>query len=377
MKILSIILLLGVLCVLNAQEDPLYSSETDVLLTGYVAFNGEWVNNLRSFSELQSDKGFNLSEASLLTTINSSEKLSFFSVLTYKPRLSLNFMFAELSMKYSVSEEFNLKIGRFLLPINPINSNYFAPANVGIALPSFITNHKLFPLNINGVEFNGNILVADGIDFNYHIVGGSYYKIQQTAEGVVGFFGREGLYMDSDLKAVKQRLVRVDSINSFVPQMYWGSGFRTELGFYNNLKIGIGGFYSSEESTKQTADQKTVTTNVDLFAIGADFRYSIFDFDLNSSLWFGIEEPVDSKNFVKKDYHMITWDLAYSGFKDITPYTRAELIRGMTKEDRTRILFGINYRPSYDFTFKLEYIRYLQDFVEEFDILQFSTIYSF
>jgi|GEM_PF-5311055 len=361
---------------LYSQED--YSERTKYFITGYVAINGEYVHNLPTFKELQQEAGINIAESSVLTTINPSKRVSIFSVLTYKPRLDVNSIIAELSGQYSFSEEFAIKVGRFLLPINPINAHYYAPTNVGIALPSFITNHKLFPLNMNGIDFNGHIHFNEDIQMKYNLIAGQYSQIEQTTEGIVGFFGREGIYRDDNIKTVKAKIERLDSLDKLDYPQFWGGAFRVAFDLGSYFKIGFGGFYGSEENSIIKTD-KIYKSDIDVYSFGSDIGIDYCNFSLKSSLWFGNEKPTNMEYFVKKDYRTINFESTYTFWGELSPYAKYELIHSndKSKGERFRFIGGLNYRPNYEIALKLEYIRYMQNYLASFNVFQLSVVFSF
>jgi hypothetical protein len=354
-----------------------HTQEKEVFVTGYLSLNAEYINNNKVFNDLFDNNGIDITEASVLTTLKLNQKISIFSVLTYKPNIDWHSVIAELSGTYKFSDQLSLKAGRFLLPINPINAQYYAPMNVGIALPSFITNHKLFPLNMNGLNLLGNIQIADDIGFNYDLIAGQYNKIEQSEDGVLGFFGREGIFLTDSVDLAQKKIENSDSLDQYEHPRFWGTGARLSFDIGSRFNIGIGTFYGAESKSVVTKNGNTYFSDIDNFSVGTDLLYDIYDLSLKASLWFGNELPDDTTHFQSKKYYILTSEAAYTLWQELTPYAKLEIISGMAKENRTRTIFGVNYRPFYEFTIKLEHIRYFQDQIDDFDVFQASCVFSF
>jgi hypothetical protein len=349
--------------------------EHSLTTSGYVAFNAEYISGLPSFTEFYDEIGFNIAEASLLNSYDICSRIKLFSVITFKPRYDLNSTIAELSAEYTIFDELKIRTGRFILPINPINDQYYAVMNKGISHPSFITNHKLFPINLNGIDFHGTFNLYDN-DLHYHIVGGQYEQISQSEEGVLGFFGREGIFMSDDLEAVKKKLNNYDSTSKLSRPNYFGTG--TSVSYQTDLfSLGIGGFYTQEDKTISSSTKGTQTLFIDLFSYGTDFSFAYKGLNFYSSFWFGNEIPSDTSLINAKDYYILSTELAYELFQTTTPYFRFEAINGMGNENRIRFISGINYRPAFEITLKLENIYYIQNYIDNFNVFNFSVVYSF
>jgi len=351
--------------------------DNSLYITGYISFNGEYINNLKSIETLKSNVGVGIPESSLLATYKPKEEITLFSVFTFKPRQSLNSSLTEISGSYKFDDAFQVKLGRFILPIQPINLQYYAPMNIGIALPSFITNHKLFPLNMNGADIFGEYDLDDELKIQYNIIAGQYDKVEQSQDGVLGFFGREGVFMSDNLDDVNKRIKTADSLAYIEKPSFFGTGARVALDYQNDYSLGFGYFYGKEKLETINKLQELRKTDIDLFSYGADISLNYSDFLLKSSIWFGKENPKDTSVINVKDFSIFNMELGYTVEEITIPYIKFESINGMAKEDRMRTILGLNIRPIYDISFKAEYIRYFQDFIDDFDVFHFSIIYSF
>ena len=369
-----IILIIGVVQVSIGQDDDV-EWETQTFVTGYFALNGEYVD-LPVFKDVKGkNMGVGIAEASVLTIIQPLEKLKINTVVTYKPRLHINGMITELSGEWSFSEAVNLKAGRFLLPLHPANTQYYATVNKGIALPIFVTNHALFPLNINGVNINGDIFISDNFSLCYSFSGGQYTKMTREEAGVLGFFGRDGVYMNENVQQVNSMITKIETSHDGGFDDYFGTGGKLCFVVGDFLKFGSAAFYTKFNEQKQFDETTSFTTEYEQFNYGVNLILEIGDMKAKGSMWLGSETPVDVQHFDPYTIELYYGEVEYT-FNTITPFVKYEKIYGRMK-DWQRASFGINYRPLFETTFKLEYHRYLQNYVDDFNIFQFSIIYSF
>ena len=93
------------------------------------------------------------------------------------------------------------------------------------------------------------------------------------------------------------------------------------------------------------------------------------------SAWFGNETPENTDIFETYNIELYYGEIAYT-INKLTPFSKLETINGRSK-NWTRATFGVNYRPLFETTLKFEYHRYLQEYVDDFDVLQMSVVYSF
>ena len=372
-KYILIIILLNIIQITLGQETEEWKTQT--FTTGYFSFNGEYID-FPVFKDVK-DKNFGvgIAEASILSTIRPLEKLKINSVISFKPRLEINQIIAELSAEWSFSEQIKLKLGRFLLPLHPANTQYYAPMNFGIALPIFVTNHALFPLNINGINFNGDLDFNDNVSMCYNFSAGEYKKMDREEAGLLGFFGREGAYLNENSNQVNAMILKIENMQNGKYPSYLGAGGKLCLTIGDFLKFGGSTFFSKKEATNSQDPTNIYKTNVSLFNYGANLIANYNNIHLTLSAWFGNETPDDIEHFDTYNIQLLYGELAYSIGK-ITPYTKVEIIDGRMK-DYSRITAGINYRPFFETTFKIEFHQYIQEYVTNFNVFQFSTVYSF
>lgn len=373
-NVILIILTIGIVQLLSAQEVEEWKAQTFV--TGYFTINGEYINNLPVFKEVKGfDKAVGIGEASILSTIKPLEYLKINSVLTYKPRLELNEIITELSGEWQFSDAFSVKAGRFLLPLHPANSQYYAPMNLGVALPIFVTNHSLFPLNMDGLNLNGDISLGESLSLGYNFSGGQYSKMSRTEAGLLGFFGRDGVYLNDNAQQVNTKITAIDYSQTGVYPKYFGTGGNLNLKFNNVIQLGFSAFYSEEEASKKPNPETYFETTTKFLSYGTNFLLNYNKLNIKASAWYGNESPKDLQHFEEYNIELYYGEIAYT-LNKITPYAKVEIINGRSKNWK-RASFGVNYRPFFEITFKLEYHRYFQDYVDDFDVFQVSAIYSF
>ena len=371
-KLIALLLFIGLMQTAYTQEEET-EWKPQTFVTGYFSFNGEYID-LSVFEEVKGRNfGVGIAEASVLTTIRPLKKLKINAVITYKPRLHFDRIIAELSGEWSFSEQFKIKAGRFILPLHPANSQYFAPMNYGVALPIFVTNRALFPININGINFNGNISLSDNLSLCYNFSGGQYTKLTRVEAGILGFFGRDGVYLNENIQQVNTMIAKIESEQNGEYPDYFGAGGKMCLTINEIVKFGVAGFYGDEEVSAQVGET-TYKTDLEFISYGTNFLIDYNNLHIKGSAWFGAETPVDTEHFETYNNKFYYSEMAYSIDK-ITPFIKYENLDG--RKIYSRATAGINYRPFFETTFKLEYHRYLQDYIDNFSVFQFSAVYSF
>ncbi len=373
--ILIFAFIIGMIQMINAQETNVeWKKQTYV--TGYLSLNGEYIHNLPIFKDIKGrDIGMNVGEASVLTTIKPLEKLKINSVVTYKPKLSWAEIITEISGEWKFSEKFTAKAGRFLLPLHPANSQYYAPMNVGIALPMFVTNQPMFPLSINGLNINGNISLSNDISIYYNLSGGQYTKYSKKEAGLLGFFGRDGVYMNKNKDKVYEFIQKVESKQNGEYPNYFGGGGKLGLKIGDILKLEGAGFYSQEKLSEKLNDTTFYETDMEWLNYGINLTLNSNNLHIKAATWFGNETPNDTEHFDTYNFIFYYGEIAYT-INTITPYSKIEIVKGRLK-DWQRFTLGINYRPIFETTFKIEYHRYFQEYIDDFNIFQIAIIYSF
>ena len=371
-NILIFAFIIGTIQMINAQEtDEEWKTQTHV--TGYFALNCEYVD-LPVFKEVKGRNiGMNIGEASILSTIRPLEKFKINSVITYKPRLGVNRIIAELSGEWNFSDAFNLKGGRFILPLDPANTQYFAPLNYGVLLPTVVTS-ALFPLNINGINFNGKASLSDNISLCYNFSGGQYTKLSRIEAGILGFSGRDGVYMSENVQQVDKMIAKIESMQSGEYPDFFGTATKIHLEINDIVKFGIASFYGAEKASLQANDTTFYKTDLDFLSYGTNLVVNYNNLYLSTSVWLIDETPDDTQHFVTYNSMLCYGEMAYTLGK-VMPFVKYEYIDSRKKYNR--VTAGINYRPFFETTFKVEYHRYLQDYIDDFNVFMLSAVYSF
>ncbi len=375
-KIIFVFLLIsfGYIGVSFSQDSDEWTTQTFV--TGYFALNGELVD-LPVFKDVKgTNKAIGIGETSVLTSIQPLEKIKINAVFTYKPRYEWAEVITELNGVWMLSEKFNIKAGRFLLGLHPANNQYYAPMNVGISLPIFVTNHSLFPLNINGLSLNGKFMMSDNFSFGYDFSAGQYTKRSRTEDGLLGFFGRDGVYFSTNATQISMMIAQIEAQEyGLQNNNFFGTANKLCIKLFDKITLEGASFYSNEKLSVSPNDSTTFTTKTEIFNNGANLIVDISSFHLKGGAWFGSEVPDDLTHFQTYKTQLYYGELYYN-IKQVTPYTKVEVVNGRSK-DFNRVTLGINIRPIYEFTFKAEVIRYMQDYVDDFNVFQISLVYSF
>lgn len=150
----TLLLVFGVQAV---QAQDYFEPQTNI--TGYISTEFNYFDNLENY---RVTAGSAVSEAGMLVTYMPTSSLRLKTVFVYRPEFEFDQMLNEAFGELSMSKMVNFKVGRFLLPLSPMNTYYYAPVNTSATLPILITNHEFFPLNMDGVSING----AFGDDVN-------------------------------------------------------------------------------------------------------------------------------------------------------------------------------------------------------------------
>lgn len=372
----------------------LYSQEAEwepqKNVTGYIATQAEFINDLKY---AERNYGASLSEAGLLINYMPLKGFSIKSVFVYRPLASLDQMISELSAEKELlnnsSGFLKLKIGRILTPLSPMNTNFYAPVNVGIALPLMVAHHELYPVNIDGASLNGEM--GDNLKFKYNVFGGGFRNSLLMSSGPLGFFGNE----DSYLQKIngKNSSFDLESLNS---KLSFGGGAHLGIAYNDLVEVGIN-YFTHEKGEINTQIPKygmllfdSLKLRRDVFGLNLKLNYS--GFQLNAEQWW-CNVSVNNRVFapnpetgalmeIKSDTSALSsggyYEFMYTIGK-FTPYVKFENhnvnLFDFLKLDYNRYTVGLNFKPSYEITIKLEYVHY--DYDKTVDGALLSVIYSF
>jgi len=352
---------------LSAQD--VWEPQTNI--TGYISteFNG--------FSELKDYRnsyGISLSEAGILTSYKPTKELIFKSVFVYRPDFTFDQMLNEANVQYSVTRGFNVKAGRFLTPLSPMNTYYYAPVNTSATLPTIISNYEFFPLNMDAISINGSA----GADFSvsYDVFAGGFKNTTWMKTGPVGFFGNEIVYY-KDLMG--SRASYIDPSFNETYNVAFGGNLTLKYNDFMHLGFSafkpkddiLPGFIRVEDSEVPGSFVETrVDVDLKRFNYGTNLKLKYNNTKIIAELWKGDL----STGGIDKDLEGAFVELSHNIDK-ITPYTRYE-VKSTDDVKYERYTAGVMYKPMFETTFKLEYLMYEQE-VEDIQGVVASFIYSF
>jgi hypothetical protein len=361
--------------------------ETQKNITGYMAIEGNLFDNLKNYNR---DYGVSLTEAGILASYKPTSSLTLKTVFVYRPGYSIDQMLNEVNGEYQFSDLFKIKVGRFLTPLSPMNTYYYAPVNNPATLPMLITTHEFFPLNMDALSINGSY--GNDLKIDYNIFGGGFYNSLWLKIGALGLFGTETNYFASDSS---------NSSSDLNEDLQIGGGSHIGLSYKDYITVG-GGFFASDELINSTLnDTTTMTMEVNKYSFGLNLKAKYSTLQLIAEYWQskldmgnngggapgGGGAPTDSLssgtssggagspgggggNDVYKAYFV---ELS-NNFGKITPYIRFEYY------SRTinfyRYTLGISYKPTFETTIKLEGLYYKYN-SESLKGLVATAIFSF
>ncbi len=338
-------------------------------ITGYISTEFNYFDNLDGY---EVNYGTAVSEAGLLITYQPTSTLTLKSVFVYRPEFEFDQMLNEAFGQLALSNELNFKVGRFLLPLSPMNTYYYAPVNTSATLPILITNHEFFPLNIDGVSINGDF--GDEIKVRYDLFAGGYRNTTWLPTGAVGFFGGEVPYFKDQINSPYS----IDRSYNNTYNTAWGG----HIGVQYKSLIDLGASYFNPK--KETLPVSVIIPADALFPgfpftediIPTGFQRPTYGFNAKlhyentkvvGELWRGNVEldplvyefqgnsvPLSPGGDIDLEGSFVEVSHRINKF---TPYARYE--DQLTDDiEYSRWTFGINYKPSFERTVKLEYLMY-------------------
>lgn len=344
-------------------------------ITGYISTEFNYFNELEDY---RVNYGSSVSEAGLLMTYRPTSNFTIRGVFVYRPNFDFDQMLNEAFGQYSFSSALNVKIGRYLLPVSPMNTYYYAPVNTSATLPILITNNEFFPVNMDGVSMNGQF--GNNFRFRYDLFAGGYQNSTWLKTGALGFFGDEV----SHYKKLVGSMYTVDpSYNKTYNVGFGGSaGFSyktyADIGFSifkpkkESFPVGVN---LPENAAFPGSPEMYVVQDftMDKMTYGINFRFQFNQTRLLGEFWFS-DFDGDAEDAIDVDLEGSFFELSQS-IEKVTPYIRYEY--QITDDiEYKRYSAGINYKPSFERTFKLEYLLYEHD-VKNISGLVASFIYSF
>jgi hypothetical protein len=336
-------------------------------ITGYFSTEFNYFDDLADYDY---DYGASLSEAGLLINYRPVSKLTLKGVFVYRPGYKFDKMLNELSGEYKINPYLNVKVGRFLQSLSPTNTFYYAPVNTSATLPILVSNNEFFPLNIDGISFNG----TTGNDFKikYDVFAGTYTNALFKKTGGIGFFGNEVNYFNSlngedPIEFDDFRNLAIAGTIGFSYKNYVDVG----LGYFNpnNEVVYFGDFAADELYPGSPAGP--IRLEVIKKTFGLNFKLQYNNTKLIGEGW---KAHISTPTADFPDYDSYYAELSHRVDK-ITPYLRYENQTAGSLE-YARITAGVNYKPSFETTVKAEYLGYLNE-TDDIHGAVVAFIYSF
>lgn len=333
-------------------------------VTGYISTEFNYFDDLDGYDINYTAA---VSEAGLLISHRPSSNFSIKGVFVYRPGFEFDQMLNEAFGELSVSEKVNFKAGRFLLPLSPTNTFYYAPVNTSATLPILVTNHEFFPITIDGVSVNGYL----GNDFKvaYDVFAGGYKNSTWLQTGAVKFFGDEVSYFKEQINS----LYTVDP--SYNKTYNLGIGGRLGFSYKSFVDVGFSAFKQKDEQVPlgvnfpenalypgSPATYSVQKTDFEKTSYGVSLKLQYSNTKLVGEYWdskLGVYNEAIGISNDNVDLEGSFVELSHR-FNSVTPYVRYE--DQVTDDiDYQRFTAGVNYKPSFTRTLKLEYMRYTHE----------------
>ena len=292
----------------------------------------------------------------------------------YRPGYAFDQMLNEAFGELKLSDEVNFKVGRFLIPLSPMNTFYYAPVNTSATLPMIVTNNENFPLNIDGVSINGS--VGETFKVKYDAFAGGYTNSTWKQSGAIGFFGREVPYFKEQINS------RNSVDDSYNGSYNVGLGGRISFAYSSYVEVGAGFFKPKKETVPisvnlpanalyagSPATTIVAPTGFERPTWGFSGKLEYGNTKINAEYWTGgLKNDDIAFDFTGTGNPTVlspagdvdlegTFVQASHRFDQITPYARYEY--QLTNDIKyRRYSAGVNYKPSFTRTVKLEYVRY-------------------
>ena len=387
-KLAYIVLGFALLLSQRAFSQSYWEPQTNI--TGYISTEFNFFDELKG---QETNYGAAIPEAGFLVTYRPASNFTLKSVFVYRPGYTFDLMLNEAFGELELSEALDFKVGRFLIPLSPMNTYYYAPVNTSATLPIIVTNNENFPLNIDGVSVNGS--VGETFKVNYDLFAGGYTNSTWMRSGAIGFFGREVPYFKDQTNSQNT----VDE--SYNGTYNVGMGGRLSVAYETYIELGAGFFAPKKETVPigvrlpanalgagTPAMYLVSPTGFERPTYGYSIKVQYGNTTVNAEHWTGdlqidpivydftngAGNPTVLSNGGDVDLEGTFAQIAHRVDK-FTPYARYEFQHTNDIKFR-RYSAGVNYKPSFTRTVKLEYVRYDHD-SGDINGLVAALIYSF
>lgn len=364
---LAIVSIIGI----NAQDwDP------QVHLTGYVNTVFEYSN----LSSLDSKTGIGLADAGFLASYKPLEKVELKATLVYTHHIKdIQSLLVEAYGTYEFNRGFRLGAGKFLTPLSPVNTYFYAPLNISVTLPMLVSHHFLLPQSISGFQVSGE--AGDEFKLKYNVTYGNYLNLGHPSTGVLSVQGRED---NSPLGDVLE----------FESQYLLGGSARLELSYQDFVRLGLNYFDGTESTHLIQTQDGTEFTDATKYSWGIDGHLNLSGFNINGEYWQGHQETTSISPKQESNYKGYYAEVFYQNGA-LSPFLRYDFVDDLSNDilqaPTKGISFGAAYRPIYELMFKLELrqvnvdyasevpqvIEFLEGVDRKYQSVLFSTVVSF
>lgn len=333
---------------------------------GYAALEGEVIQGL-DLGDKQF--GLGLAEVALILTVLPTDRISVRSFVIYKLGMNLNDMFMEANGTYSVTDAFNVQIGRLLVPLGVVNMNFFAPVNTAVSLPISVSHHMFYPISIDGMRVHGSAFFGREGEFKYSLFGGHYRESEHHSFGPLGFRGsmfemsptmtNQGDATDAGAHASHGGAALTLDHSATADHEHadlYGVGARVAGSPTRALTLGIDFFLNTRED-----EYLGETLNGLDVSVGGDVSGSVNDFSLTLSANARRSISNAPVSPILSGYLEAQYRIA----EVVMPFVRGEYLRQKGEVDDPhddeymRAAGGLNLQPNPWMIFKLEYARYI------------------
>ncbi|WP_428235663.1 hypothetical protein [Gracilimonas sp.] len=341
-------------------------------VTGYISTEFNYFDDLDGY---EVNYGAAVSEAGMLVTYRPTSNFSIKSVFVYRPGYDFDLMLNEAFGELKTSDAVKIKVGRFLTPLSPMNTYYYAPVNTSATLPIIITNNENFPLNIDGISLNGSL--GESFKLKYDVFGGGYTNSTWKPSGAISFFGQEVPYYKAQINS---QFTIGESYNG---SYNVGVGGKVSVAYESYVEVGAGFFNPKKETMPiaitlpqnalgagSPAMNITSPTGIKRPTWGYNAKLKYGNTEVNAEYWTGDIQldaiaydftggagsptVLQAESEVELEGRFIQLSHRIDKF---IPYARYEF-QHTSDAKYKRYSAGINYKPSFTRTVKLEYVHY-------------------
>lgn len=355
----------------NAQEwDP------QVHLTGYVNTTFEYT----TLSNLDTKTGIGLADAGFLASYKPLENVELKATLVYTHHVKdIQSLLVEAYGTYEFNRALKLGAGKFLTPLSPVNTYFYAPLNISVTLPMLVSHHFLLPQSISGFQISGE--TGDDFIFKYNATYGNYLNLGHPKTGILSVQGREDNFP-------------LGHVPDFESQYLLGGSARAEFAYQDIFKFGLNYFDGTESTHLIQTQDGTEFTEATKYSWGIDGHISFSGFYVDGEYWKGHQETTDLPVKQESDYTGYYAQVYYQN-GSVSPFVRYDYVDDLSSDilqaPTTAYSIGVAFRPIYELMFKLEFRKVDIDYASEvpqviellkgvdhsYNSILFSTVVSF